>query len=42
MLTVREKTTTIPGFGVTYRVTERTWLLFGMVPVMWWRATERG
>lgn len=42
MLTVREKVETVPGFGVTYRIRRRTWLLFGVLPVAWTRETERG
>ncbi|WP_375263222.1 hypothetical protein [Palleronia sp.] len=42
MIEVRETVETVPGFGVTYRVKRRTWLLFGVIPVAWSRETVRG
>lgn len=41
MLKLRETTETITGFGVRYRITRRTWLLFGILPVAWSETTER-
>ena len=41
MLSVRETFDVVPGFGVTYRIRRRTWLLFGLLPVMWSEQTER-
>ena len=42
MLTVRESVEIVPGFGVTYRITRRTLLMFGLLPIMCWTSTERG
>ena len=42
MMKVRETIRTVPGFGVTYRIKRRTWLLFGVVPIAWSETMERG
>lgn len=41
VLRVRETVEVIPGFGVTYQVRRRTWLLFGIIPLVWAREIER-
>lgn len=35
MLKARESNKTLSGFGVTYRITRCTWLLFGVIPLAW-------
>lgn len=42
LIKVREEIQVVPGFGVTYRITRRTWLLFGIIPIAWSKETKRG
>lgn len=41
MLRVRETYEVLQGFGVRYRITRRTWWLFGVLPVAWATRMER-
>ena len=38
MLTSTETTPLVLGFGVSYRITLRTWCVFGAT--VWWRETR--
>lgn len=42
VLKVKETIEVVQGFGVTYRIKRRTWLLFGVLPLLWVQNTERG
>ncbi|WP_254915488.1 hypothetical protein [Haematobacter massiliensis] len=41
MIKVRESFELVQGFGCSYRVVRRTWLLFGFIPVAWEKRMER-